>query len=285
MQSFDAGGAALVEGASFGGAQPPVVGLGGCGVLGRGAFGGIAARIAVQGVPLAGRDEPVSAGCADVFLAVVAGVVDDGADAAGHHGVAGGDVVAGFAPGGAGAQAVVAGRQLLRVAGVGGVRGGHDGGALAGDSLQPGRLPHVAGVLAGVPAGHQPVIGGGVLAVVALLEPAAADGHQPRVRVGDIPHRLGGRLPRVRVPASFTGFTLCRGLGEQLIQPGAGGADGGGIIWVRRAAAYPRPGAGRAAALPVIDQRLPGGGRLVRPDLLRRHRHVRRGPSGDGAGR
>jgi len=72
MQVFDVGGAAPIEGASSGGAQPPVVGLGGCGVFGRGAFGGIAARVEVHGVPLAGRDEQASAGCADVFLAVVA---------------------------------------------------------------------------------------------------------------------------------------------------------------------------------------------------------------------
>ena len=42
---------------------------------------------------------------------------------------------------------------------------------------EPLRLQGVAGVLAGVAAEHEPVVGGGVLAVVALDEPAAADRH------------------------------------------------------------------------------------------------------------
>src|SRR6185437_6401752 len=70
------------------------------------------------------------------------------------------------------------------------------------------------GVLAGVAAEHEPVIGGGVLAVVSLDEPAAADRQQPGVRVGDV-----APWPRLFLPAAGgAGFGLCL----QFAQPGAG---------------------------------------------------------------
>src|SRR4029077_5462877 len=164
---------------------------GGGGVFGRGPFGRVLAGLFFQVAGLAGGGEPVRAGGADVVLGVVAGVLDDGTDAAGHRGVAGGDIVAGAVLVLAGAQAVVAFAQHGRVAGVGGVGGGDDGGALDGDLVDFLCLQHVAGVLAGVAAEHQPVVGGGVLAVVALDEAAAADREQPRVRVSEVARRLG----------------------------------------------------------------------------------------------
>ena len=126
---------------------------------------------------------------------MVAGVLDQDADAAGHGGMAGGVVVAGtaFLLFRQGAQPSVAFREHGRVGGVGGVGGRDDRGALF---RHPGQFPGlqgVAGVLAGVAAGHKPVVGGGVLAVAALDEPAAADRHQPGVRVGDVALRLLAR--------------------------------------------------------------------------------------------
>ena len=101
---------------------------------------------------------------------MVAGVFDQHADPAGHDVVAGGDVVAGIVPGllREGAQPAVALRQQGGVGGVRGVRGRDDRGALFRHPGEFLRLQHVAGVLAGVAAEHQPVIGCGVLAVVSL---------------------------------------------------------------------------------------------------------------------
>ena len=121
-------------------------------------------------------------------------------------------------PGREGAQPAVAFRQQGGVGGVGGVGGSDDRGAFPCHRGEPLRLLDVAGVLAGVAAGHQPVIGGGVLAVVALDEPAAADRQQPGVRVGDVAPRRPGR---VRLPVR-DGLRLRRGL--QVRQPGAGPA-------------------------------------------------------------
>ena len=61
-----------------------------------------------------------------------------------------------------------------------GVRFGDDLRAFDRDGFQPGGVHGVGGVRGGEPAQHQPVIGGGVLAVVPLFQPAAADRHQRR---------------------------------------------------------------------------------------------------------
>ena len=68
------------------------VGLRGGGVVWRGAFGGLAAG---EVAGLAVGDQPVRAGGLEVGLAVVAGVFDQHADAAGHGVVADGGVMTG----------------------------------------------------------------------------------------------------------------------------------------------------------------------------------------------
>ena len=200
MQALDVGGAALAGGAAVGGAEPVCAGLQGRGIGGRGSRGGLAAGKAAG---LAVGDEPGRAGRGQVRLAVVAGVFDQDADAAGHGGMAGGDVVTGivFAPLGQGAQPAVACRGHGRIGGVGGVGGRDDRGALLRHGRERLCLQHVAGVLAGVAAGHEPVIGRGVLAVITLDEPAAAHRQQPGVRVGDVAlRRLRGFLPGPGIP-------------------------------------------------------------------------------------
>src|SRR5207247_1558361 len=71
-----------------------------------------------------------------------------------------------------------------------------------------------------VAAEHEPVIGRGVLAVVALDEPGAG-GHQPGVGVSDVaPRRALLLLPLLRVP--FLLLRRFRGLRADLLQAGAG---------------------------------------------------------------
>ena len=67
---------------------------------------------------------------------------------------------------------------------------GPDGGVFGGGEhrLQSG---HVGGVIGQLGGDDQLVFAGHVLGVVPLGEPAAAHRHQPRVRVGDVPHRAG----------------------------------------------------------------------------------------------
>lgn len=78
---------------------------------------------------------------------------------------------------------------------------------------QHGLEPYGAGGVLGELGGDdQPVFADAVLGVVALVEPAAADGHQPRIGVGEVAHRprpfclrlrrgpalrRGGPLPRL----------------------------------------------------------------------------------------
>src|SRR6202023_839489 len=121
----DVGGAALVSGAAFGGSQPVCVGLDRGGAVGRGTLGGLAAgEVAGLGV----GDEPVRSGRGQVRLAVVAGVLDEHADPAGHGGMAGGGIVTGivFLLVRQGAQPSVAFREQDGGGGVRGVRGRDD---------------------------------------------------------------------------------------------------------------------------------------------------------------
>ncbi len=243
-----------------GGPQPVRVRLHGGGIVGRGAVGGLAAG---EVAGLAVGDEPVRAVRGQVRLAVVAGVGGQDADPAGHGGMAGGDVVAGivFAPLGEGAYPVVAFREHGRVGGVGGVAGRDDRGALL---RHPGKwlcLQHVAGVLAGVAAGHEPVIGRGVLAVAAMDEPAAADRQQPGVRVGDVaPRRLRAfvLVPGISCLPGFRG-----GPGLQCVQAGAGPAGLLASAGPGRRAGDPLPGG--AAGLPVRERGLLRGDGLLQP--------------------
>ena len=134
-----------------------------------------------------------------------------------------------------GAQPAVAGAEQGGVGCVGGVGGRDDRGALGRHPAELLCLQHVAGVLAGVAAEHEPVIGRGVLAVVALDEPAAAHRQQPGARVGEVALRLF----RARVPGPGISCLPCfrGGLGLPCFQAGAGLAgllagagDGGGRV-------------------------------------------------------
>jgi len=130
-----------------------------------------------QVAALAGGDQPVRAGAGEVGLGAVPGIGQYQPDPA-----AGAAVLAG------GFRAC-AGSEAVRLDEGGGLL------SLAGHRLEPRAVRLLISQLGG---DDQPVFAGHVLRVVALDEPAAADRHQPRVRVGDVPHRAGalaGRRP------------------------------------------------------------------------------------------
>ena len=124
--------------------------------------------------------------------------------------------------------------------------------------------PAAAGLLIGELGGDdQPVVAGHVLGVVALDEPAAADRHQPRVRVGDVPHRAGP-LP-VRLPPGGLACLLS-GPGPGRVHLGLGFLDPAEVTGPRSLRC------GRAA-----PAGLPGRISRLQPGQLR-------GPRGPGPG-
>ena len=83
-----------------------------------------------------------------------------------------------------------------RGGGRGAVRRDQGGGVLAPRRIIGSYQAHVGGVIGELGGDDQAVFAGDVLGVVALDEPAAADRHQPRVRVGDVADRAGLLAPR-----------------------------------------------------------------------------------------
>jgi hypothetical protein len=195
--------------------------------------------------------------------------------------MAGGDVVTGivFAPLGQGAQPAVAFREHGRVGGVGGMGGRDDRGAFLRHGGERLCLQHIAGVLAGVAAEHEPVIGRGVLAVIALDEPAAVHRQQPGVRVGDVAlRRLRGFLPGPgiwRLPGFRGGLGL-----EPAVLPGGRGPYGPSYRCRDGPAGVREPGTRRRGA-PASPRAWPP--RQRRPSLAAAA--ARPAPPRSGAGR
>ena len=113
----------------------------------------------------------------------------------------------------------------------------------------------VGGVLGKLGSDDQLVFAGHVLGVVALDEPAAAHGHQPGVRVGDVAHRARAL---VLVPRGLACGLSGSGLG--FFQGRAGGLDQAVVLDpgagpVPAAARYHRPG---GAALQLGQLHRPG---------------------------
>ncbi len=157
---------------------------------------------------LAGGDQPVRAGQGEVVLGAVPGISEEQLD----------EVVP-----------PLRGPASLR----GLVRGDQRGGVQRGGEHRP-EPGGVGGVLGELGGDDEPVGGGDVLGVVTLQEPASADRHQPRIRVGDVADRARALF------RGCPGLLLC-GPGLGPFQRGAGPADGGRLPCRDRAACPRNP--------------------------------------------
>ncbi len=190
------------------------------------------------------------------------------ADRPGHLGVAGRDVVAGST-----AFRGAIGRRRRRRSGSASSRRPR--------AVEPAVQPPgctFAGA-AGRTRQHQPSSAASVLAVVALLQPAAADRHQRRGRGGDVAHRPRGRFfffpsrrparrPRpALLPRWAAATALARSSRSRCRATRRDRGPG-------PACSLPAPR--RPAAVPLIDQRLMPGHLLLQGDPRRLHRDSRR---------
>src|ERR1700722_9497989 len=195
---------------------------------------------------LAGGDEPVGAGAGHVVLGFVAGVGEDQADEAPAAGAA--------RAAGAGGVRAGGGARPGGGAGGGGLAGGDEGGGGLGGGehgLEPGDVAGGAGEAGG---DDEAVFAGEVLGVVALDEGAAADGHEPGVRVGGVPGPLAAFPGAGGVAGGFPGPGPVQVPGGL---PDPDGAAGRGPAPGLAGQARPGRGAGGGVAgVPVIDLRL-----------------------------
>ena len=127
---------------------------------------------------------------------------------------------------------------------------------------------HVGGVTGELGGDDQPVVAGDVLGVVALDEPAAAHGHQPRVRVGDVarPGSAVIALPRPCAPASGGALPGLLQLARRPGGPGSTRWPGGAAGCA--AASRPRPATRRCG--PPRRQSGPAARRSPGPARMRR---------------
>ncbi len=127
---------------------------------------------------------------------------------------------------------------------VAGLRGDEGGGVLRGAEhrLEPRRVDRVGGQLGG---DDQAVGGGDVLGVVALDEPAAADGHQPGVGVGDVAVRVAA--------ATSAACAILPGSGRVMALSRAAAAPATARAWLagggKQPGSSPSPAARRWTAL------------------------------------